>query len=177
MLMSTPGGQGCLISACWTIWLQSSSTGGPLSPQMTSSSPEEEGNSINWDTLDQDHFPSLFHDLQLCLIVFLHPDFFFFCLFFLPFMHASLHPPCFYYCCHNRDCDCEDECNADAPNKLSWKCGEQARQTSRPPLTGENGPSVCQNCPPPTSTGNMNLCYRKVHQLSFRRNAIKCKSN
>lgn len=65
MLMSTPGGQGCLISACWTIWSESRSTGGLTSLQMTSGSPEEEGNSINWDALDRDHFPSLFHDLSL----------------------------------------------------------------------------------------------------------------
>lgn len=65
MLMSTPGGQGCLISACWTIWWERRSTGGLASLQMTNSPPEEEGNSINWDTLDQDRFPSLFHNLPL----------------------------------------------------------------------------------------------------------------
>lgn len=61
MQMSTAGGQGCLINACWTIWLKRRSTGGLMSLQISNSSPEEEGNSINWDTLDQDHLPSVFH--------------------------------------------------------------------------------------------------------------------
>lgn len=44
MLMSTPGGQGCLLSACWTIWWKRCSTGGLPSLQMTNIPLKEEGN-------------------------------------------------------------------------------------------------------------------------------------
>lgn len=66
MLMSAHGGgQGCLISVCRTIWSERRSTDRLVSQQMSDSSPGEECDSINMDTLDPDHFHSLFHYLSL----------------------------------------------------------------------------------------------------------------
>lgn len=66
--MSKPGGQGYLISARWTIWWERCTTDCFTSLQMTNSPPKEEGNSINWNTVDQDHLPFLFPQTLTCLI-------------------------------------------------------------------------------------------------------------
>lgn len=68
MLMSTPAGQSCFISAHWTRLLERRCTGKLGSLQMTNIPPKKEGNSNNWDTLDQDHFPSLFQCLLVCAL-------------------------------------------------------------------------------------------------------------
>lgn len=97
MLMSTPSGQGSLISACWTTWLERRSTGGLTSLQMTNSFPEEMVIPLirtHWIGITSLYFSIISHLLDL-----IHTHCFFFCsCICLP---SSLS---YYSCLHNQEC-------------------------------------------------------------------------
>lgn len=66
--MSTPSGQGSLISACWTIWLERRSTDGLTSLRMTNSFPVEMVIPLirtHWIGITSLHFSIISHLLDL----------------------------------------------------------------------------------------------------------------